>query len=211
MAKKAKSPSPFEGRWRITAMKVWSQDVVDAEVEGFVEFGPNGLGSFQFAYVSGDIDYRDGTRDGKPSVEWSWAGNDEMDPAKGSGWAVILGDEIRGVIAIHHGDKSEFEATRKEQTGSKTRAIKKSDGRAKNPKLFHAQAPALASSSASNTEARRRMREWHGMLRTPLDVWPSGPARFGWQPWHLFLSGMKYIVGVFHQFFHRSWKGTKPV
>jgi hypothetical protein len=82
MAKKAKPPSPFEGRWRITSMEMWSQDVVDAEVEGFVEFEPNGLGNFQFAYVSGDIDYRDSTRDGKPSVEWSWDGNDEMDPGK---------------------------------------------------------------------------------------------------------------------------------
>jgi hypothetical protein len=46
MAKTSKSPSPFEGRWRITSMVMWSLDVVDAEVEGFVEFGPNGLGSF---------------------------------------------------------------------------------------------------------------------------------------------------------------------
>jgi hypothetical protein len=55
MAKKPKSPSPFEGRSRITSMEMWSQDVVDAEVEGFVEFKPNGKGSFQFAYVSGNI------------------------------------------------------------------------------------------------------------------------------------------------------------
>jgi|SRR5882724_7631875 len=124
MAKKSKSPSPFEGRWRITSMEMWSQDVVDAEVEGFVEFGPNGLGSFQFAYVSGDIDYRDSTRDGKPSVEWSWDGNDEMDPAKGRGWAVIDGDKIRGVIAIHHGDQSDFVAMRKEQTTARKKPIK---------------------------------------------------------------------------------------
>jgi hypothetical protein len=115
MAKKSKSPSPFEGRWRITSMTMWSQDVVDAEVEGFVEFEPNGQGSFQFAYVSGDIDYRDSTKDGKPGVEWSWDGNDEMDPAKGRGWAVIDGDEIHGIIAIHHGDQSEFVAIRKGQ------------------------------------------------------------------------------------------------
>src|SRR5476651_2616282 len=119
MAKKAKSPSPFEGRWRFTSMEMWSQDVVDAEVEGFVEFELNGLGSFQFAYVSGDIDCRDSTRDGKPSVEWSWDGNDEMDPASGRGWAVIDGDEIRGVIAIHHGDESEFVAKRKGKSPSK--------------------------------------------------------------------------------------------
>lgn len=147
MGKKSKMPSPFESRWRITSMEMWSQDVVDAEVEGFVEFGPDGLGSFQFAYVSGDIDYRDTTRDGKPSVEWSWDGNDEMDPAKGSGWAVIDGDKIHGVIAIHHADHSEFEAIRIEKKGSKKRAIKKPVRKAEKPKLFHAQAPAVASSS----------------------------------------------------------------
>jgi hypothetical protein len=142
MAKKSKSP--FEGRWRITSMKMWSQDVVDAEVEGFVEFGPNGLGSFQFAYVSGDINYRDSTRDGKPSVEWSWDGHDEMDRAKGTGWAVIDGDKIHGVIAIQPGDQSEFEAIRKEQTDSKKRAIKKPLGKAEKPRLFNEQAAALA-------------------------------------------------------------------
>jgi hypothetical protein len=112
MAKKSKSQSPFEGRWRITSMEMWGQDFVDAEVEGFVEFGPNGTGSFQFGYVRGEIDYRDGTREGKPSVEWTWDGNDEMDPAQGRGWAVIYGDKINGVIAIHRGDQSEFEAVR---------------------------------------------------------------------------------------------------
>ena len=44
-----------------------------------------GLPCFQFGYVSGDIDYRDGSRDGKPSIEWTWEGNDEMDPASGRG------------------------------------------------------------------------------------------------------------------------------
>jgi hypothetical protein len=105
-------------------MEMWCQDVVDADVEGFVEFGPNGVGGFQFAFVSGEIDYRDSTRDGKPSVEWSWDGNDEMDAAKGRGWAVIDGDKIHGVIAIHHGDESEFEAIRKEQTAATKRPIK---------------------------------------------------------------------------------------
>jgi hypothetical protein len=121
MAKKAKSPSPFEARWRITSMEMWDHEFVDAEVEGFIEFGPDGLGSFQFCYVSGEIDYRDGTRDGKPSVEWSWDGNDEIDPAQGRGWAVIDGDTIHGVIAIHHGDQSEFVAIRKKQPRRKSK------------------------------------------------------------------------------------------
>ena len=49
---------------------------------------------------------------GKPSVEWSWNGNDEMDPVSGRGWAMLDGDEIHGVIVIHHGDESWFVAKR---------------------------------------------------------------------------------------------------
>jgi hypothetical protein len=119
MAMKSKPPSPFEGRWRITSMEMWSQDVVDAEVEGYFEFRSDGFGSFQFAYVSGDIDYRDSTREGKPSIEWSWDGNDEMDPASGRGWAAIDGDEIHGLIAIRRGDESKFVAKRKGKPPSK--------------------------------------------------------------------------------------------
>ena len=37
MAKKARAPNPFTGRWRITWMDQWDQDFVDAEVEGFFE------------------------------------------------------------------------------------------------------------------------------------------------------------------------------
>ena len=110
MVKKSKLSSPLEGYWRITSMEMWDQTFVDAEVEGYIEFGPDGLGSFQFGCVSGDIDYRDGTREGSPSVEWSWDGNDEMDPASGRGWAVVKNDELHGRIFFHHGDDSGFEA-----------------------------------------------------------------------------------------------------
>lgn len=125
MTKKSKIPSPFEGRWRITAMEMWDQGFVVAEVEGYIEFEPNRRGSFQFGYVSGDIDYRDSTKDGKPSVEWSWDGNDEMDPASGRGWAVIDGDTIQGVIAFHHGDESEFMAQRKKTPSTKPKKPKR--------------------------------------------------------------------------------------
>ena len=58
MAKKAKAKCPLIGRWRITWMEQWDQDFVDAEVEGFFEFAPNGNGEFQFGYVRCDIDYK---------------------------------------------------------------------------------------------------------------------------------------------------------
>ena len=110
---KKKAKNPFEGRWRITWMEQWDQDFVDEEVEGYFEFDAKDNGSFQFGYVSGDIDYRLGDRGGKPCIDFSWEGRDEMDPAQGRGWAVIDGGELSGAIFIHHGDESAFKAKRK--------------------------------------------------------------------------------------------------
>ena len=45
-------------------------------------------------------------------MEWTWDGNDEMDPAQGRGWAVVKGDELHGMIFFHGGDDSEFVAKR---------------------------------------------------------------------------------------------------
>lgn len=114
MAKtKPKPPSPFAGRWRITSMSAWDQDFIDEEEEGYFEFDGKGSGEFHFGYVHGQMDCRPATRDGEPALEWTWDGNDEMDPAQGRGWAVVRGDELHGMIFFHGGDESEFRATRK--------------------------------------------------------------------------------------------------
>ncbi len=112
MAKKAKQD--FEGRWRITWMEHWDQEYVDEEVEGFIKLEPKGLGSFQFGYVQGQIDYRRTTKDGKSAVEFSWEGGDGADgtPMSGRGWSVVEGDQLQGMICIHLSDESEFKATR---------------------------------------------------------------------------------------------------
>jgi hypothetical protein len=96
MAKKAKAPNPFTGRWRIVSMDAWDQDFVDEEEEGYFEFTDKGRGEFHFGYVHGQMDCHLTTRDSVPAVEWTWDGNDEMDPAQGRGWAVIRGDELHG-------------------------------------------------------------------------------------------------------------------
>lgn len=114
MAKQTTLESPLIGGWRITWMEQWDQDFVDAEVKGFFDFRPDGQGDFQFGYVHGNIDFRHTTRDGKPAVEFSWEGNDEMDPAQGRGWATLAGkNSIEGMIFFHQGDESAFRATRK--------------------------------------------------------------------------------------------------
>ncbi len=116
MAKsKPKPPSPFTGRWRIVSMSNWDQGFVDAEEEGYIEFDDRGGGEFHIGYVHGHMDCRLTTRDGGPALEWTWDGNDEMDPAQGRGWAVVRGDELHGMLFFHGGDDSEFVAKKKGQ------------------------------------------------------------------------------------------------
>ena len=94
------------GRWLIESMDQWDREFIDAEVRGYFEFDAKGSGSFQFGYVQGDLDYRVNERDEKPAVEFSWDGNDEMDPAKGRGWLILEGDELKGMFLFHQGDES---------------------------------------------------------------------------------------------------------
>ena len=102
--------NPFTGRWRITSMSAWDEDFIDEEEEGYFEFDGKGNGQFHFGYVQGQMDCRPITRNGEPVVEWTWDGNDEMDPAQGRGWAVVKDNELHGMIYFHQGDDSEFVA-----------------------------------------------------------------------------------------------------
>jgi hypothetical protein len=107
---KPSAPSPFTGRWRIASMTQWDKDFIDAEVPGFIEFDAHGKGAFQFGYVRGNLHGKVGLRDGKRAVEFSWEGMDEMDQCTGRGWAVLEGEELRGMIFFHQGDESGFVA-----------------------------------------------------------------------------------------------------
>jgi hypothetical protein len=101
------SPKPsIAGRWLIESMTMWDREFIDAEVRGFFEIGPRRIGSFQFGYVQGELDYRISERDGNAAVEFSWNGQDELDPAEGRGWLVLEGDELKGMFCFHLGDES---------------------------------------------------------------------------------------------------------
>jgi hypothetical protein len=93
-------------RWLIESMDQCDRDFIDEEVRGYFEFDAKGSGDFHFGYVQGNIDYRLGERDGKPTIEFTWDGNDEMDPAQGRGWLVLEGEELRGMLFFHQGDDS---------------------------------------------------------------------------------------------------------
>ena len=83
---------------------------MDAEVPGYISFGENGTGEFQFGYVHGFMACR--YSDGQQMVEFSWEGNDEMDPVSGRGFAVVRNDVLLGHLFLHEGEASEFTATR---------------------------------------------------------------------------------------------------
>lgn len=114
---------PFLGLWRITWMELWAQEFVDEDVDGFFEFESNGRGSFQFGYVQGQIDYCLSMCDGKPRLEFTWDGYDEMHPTQGRGWVIAEGDQMSGMLFIHLGDESRFTAARfpSTKTGGRTR------------------------------------------------------------------------------------------
>jgi len=119
MAKKQQE-SPFTGRWLFVSLDAW--DIEDDGEPAYIEFDDHGSGEFRFACVHGELDGRVGTRGDEPAIEWTWEGNDEMDPVMGRGWAVRKGDELHGMIFFHQGDDSGFvakKATAKKATKRK--------------------------------------------------------------------------------------------
>lgn len=109
---KSRRRTSLVGRWRITWMEMWGQGFVDEEVEGFIRFDGDGRGEFHFGYVHCGIDHRPATRGGKPAVEFSFEGHDEMEPCSGRGWAALDGDRVEGEIHFFRGDSSGFRATK---------------------------------------------------------------------------------------------------
>lgn len=103
----------LRGRWRIVEMELWDEDSIDLVGPAFIELRDDCRGSFRFIAVEGWMDVRDVERDGRPSVEFSWEGNDECDPASGRGWATLAADgSLEGRIFFHMGDDSRFVAVR---------------------------------------------------------------------------------------------------
>jgi len=89
---------PFVGKWIIVEMQAWDQDVVNMEVPGHFTFRKDGTGHFQFGLAHGKMDCRMEDAAGKTRIEFSWEGQDELDPAMGRGWALIENEELQGRI-----------------------------------------------------------------------------------------------------------------
>jgi hypothetical protein len=101
----------IKGRWRIVEMELWDEDAIDLVGSAFIELHDDDQGRFRFIAVEGWMDVRDVERDGRPAIEFSWEGNDEMDPASGRGWATVGADgSLEGRSYFHMGDDSSFRA-----------------------------------------------------------------------------------------------------
>ena len=101
----------IEGKWRITKMDLWGPEAIDLLGPAFIEFKGRG-GQLRFIAVEGQMDCRFGRRNGRPSIDFTWEGNDECDTASGRGWVTLQQDgSLTGHIHFHHGDDSGFKAT----------------------------------------------------------------------------------------------------
>ena len=116
---KRRQKSPIDGRWNIVTMTEWDEEFLHEEVQAFIEFSPKDTGEFHFGYVRGQLDCRATEKDGKPSVEFTWEGFDEMDPESGYGWAAFEADRLTGVLAFDDGDESGFTAERADQKSAR--------------------------------------------------------------------------------------------
>ena len=105
----------YEGIWHIVEMEQWDEDYFNMEVQAYIRIGSNGIGDFQFGLVSGGLDGEIVKSSNLERFEFTWEGQDENDPAFGSGWLKLSGNEkARGRIKFHLGDSSEFLAVRVE-------------------------------------------------------------------------------------------------
>lgn len=103
----------YSGKWRITEMAMWDSDYLDMEVEAYIEIDQTGSGEFQFGLVSGEIDGEVVKDRDDERFEFTWDGNDECDPASGSGWLRLKGkNSLDGRIKFHQGDSSSLVAKR---------------------------------------------------------------------------------------------------
>ena len=92
------------GRWRVTQ----TPDCDMAGPGSYILFTEHG-GDFALDCLTGSIH---GRCEGD-AVEFTWDGSDEMEPARGHGWAEIVDDgSLQGEICLEGGDDISFIARR---------------------------------------------------------------------------------------------------
>jgi hypothetical protein len=92
-------------------MDKWDREAIELVGPAYIEFTPDGTGTFRFIAVQGYLDGKAFTRKGRPAIEFSWDGDDDGDRASGRGSAQVEPEgSLIGHIDIHLGDDSGFRA-----------------------------------------------------------------------------------------------------
>ncbi|MGB8216222.1 MAG: hypothetical protein WCE94_02880 [Candidatus Methanoperedens sp.] len=105
--------SDFTGTWHIYEMEQWDDDYFNMEVQAYIRIESATSGCFQFGLVNGEIDGRIVDQADSKRFEFTWEGNDECDPASGSGWLRRKEEDLlEGEFRFHEGDSSIFLARR---------------------------------------------------------------------------------------------------
>ncbi len=94
----------YSGTWRIIDMEAWDQDYIDMVMPGYIAFDDTDSGEFHFEAVHGFMDDRIEPYGKAEHLEFSWEGEDEMDPASGRGWAMIRDGHLQGKWSCYDGD-----------------------------------------------------------------------------------------------------------
>ena len=80
-------------------MGMWDAEYLNMEVQAFIRITRAGGGELQFGLVSGQIDGEIAKTAAGERFEFTWEGNDECDPASGSGWLTLRAkNELEGKI-----------------------------------------------------------------------------------------------------------------
>jgi hypothetical protein len=97
----------MKGKWRIVEMPDYTSDYPDMVEPAYILFDGNGGGELAFGCVTGAI-YGAGDAEAT-AVDFIWDGNDEMDQARGDGWAELQHDgALVGQICFRGGDEADF-------------------------------------------------------------------------------------------------------
>ncbi len=99
----------MKGKWRIVSMAMWDKNFLDMIEPAHISFNDQDEGSFAFGCINATLACSLTTTD----ADFTFEGQDEMEPTSGEGWAELQPDgSLEGEISFQNGDETSFTATK---------------------------------------------------------------------------------------------------
>jgi hypothetical protein len=94
-----------KGKWRIVSMAMWDKDFLDMIEPAHISFDAQDSGTLAFGCITVTLTCSLTTSD----ADFTFEGQDEMEPTSGQGWAELQPDgTLEGEITFQNGDESTF-------------------------------------------------------------------------------------------------------